>query len=250
MMEMTEKGVRDFDIRFGETDKALALLKKIPWRQDMGAEAALGTKALSEKYGGKSFAMQIKGLELPGYDPRGSWGMGISYVSAPRGGCHMSAYPIQAEAWGNLDPFTYEGKAQLVAELQNSQFAKFSMGVCDFWPVNSATLARLFEVTYGGKWTADRVNQVGERIFNLQRMFNVMAGFSREDDKLPERLHKELLKAGPPKGRPMPKEEFDKAMDEYYAFRGWDTRGRPTLGKLRELGIEEKFIQEYAKSLN
>ncbi len=250
MMEMTEKGVHDFGIRFGETDKALELLKKIPRRQGMGAEAALGTKALSEKYGGKSFAMQIKGLELPGYDPRGSWGMGISYVSAPRGGCHMSAYPIQAEAWGNLDPFTYEGKAKLVAELQNSQFAKFSMGVCDFWPIDSATLARLFEVTYGGKWTADRVDQVGERIFNLQRMFNVMAGFSRKDDKLPERLHKELLKDGPPKGRPMPKEAFDKAMDEYYAFRGWDKRGRPTLEKLRELGIEEKFIQEYTKFCN
>ena len=77
-----------------------------------------------------------------------------------------------------------------------------------------------------------------------------MAGFSREDDKLPERLYKELLKAGPPKERLMPKEGFDKAMDEYYAFRGWDTRGRPTLEKLRELGIEEKFIQDYAKSLN
>ena len=109
----------------------------------------------------------------------------------------MSAYPIEVEAWGDLDPFTFEGKAQLVAELQNSQFAKFSMGVCDFWPIDSNTLARLFEVTYGGKWTGDRVNEVGERIFNLQRMFNVMAGFTSEDDKLPERLHKELLKEGP-----------------------------------------------------
>jgi aldehyde:ferredoxin oxidoreductase len=250
MMEMTEKGIHDFNIRFGETDKALYLLKNIPFRKEMGAEAALGTKLLSEKYGGKSFAMQIKGLELPGYDPRGSWAMGISYVTAPRGGCHMSAYPIEAEAWGDLDPFTYKGKAKLVAELQNSQFAKFSMGVCDFWPIGSDTLARLFEVTYGGKWTAERVDKVGERIFNLQRVFNVMAGFTREDDKLPGRLHKELLNDGPPKGRPMPKEEFEKAMDEYYAFRGWDGQGRPTLEKLRDLGIEEEFIVEYEKSLN
>ena len=245
MMEMTEKGVHDFNIGIGETDKALDLLKKIPFRREMGAEAALGVKALSEKYGGKFFAMQIKGLELPGYDPRGSWGMGISYATAPRGGCHLSAYPIEAEAWGDLDPFTYEGKAQLVAELQNSQFAKFSMGVCDFWPIDSGTLARLFEVTYGGKWTADRVDKVGERIFNLQRMFNVMAGFDRDDDKLPERLHKEVLKQGPPKGKLMPKEEFDKAMDEYYSYRGWDRQGRPTLKKLRDVGIEGKFIVEY-----
>jgi aldehyde:ferredoxin oxidoreductase len=85
----------------------------------------------SEKYGGQSFAMQIKGLELPGYDPRGSWGMGISYVTAPRGGCHMSAYPIAEEAWGDLDPFTYTGKAGLVVEMQNAQFAKFSIRQAD-----------------------------------------------------------------------------------------------------------------------
>ena len=247
MMEMSEKGIHDFGLRFGQTNNALDLLKKIPFRQGMGAEAALGVKGLSEKYGGQTFAMQIKGLELPGYDPRGSWGMGISYATASRGGCHMSAYPIEAEAWGDLDPFTYEGKAKLVYELQNAQFAKFSMGICDFWPVNSETLARLYEVTFGGKWTAEQVKEIGERIFNLQRMFNVMVGFDRKDDKLPERLHKEFLKAGPPEGKIMPEEEFNKAMDEYYQLRGWDSLGRPTEKKLEKLGIENDLIREYQK---
>jgi len=249
MMEMSEKGVHDFGIRFGQTDKALQLLKDIPLRQGLGSEAALGVKGLSEKYGGKEFAMQIKGLELPGYDPRGSWGMGISYATASRGGCHMSAYPIEAEAWGSLDPFTYEGKAKLVYELQNAQFAKFSMGVCDFWPIGSDTLARLYEITFGGKWTAAQVKEIGERIFNLQRMFNVMAGFDRKDDKLPQRLHKEFLKAGPPEGKIMPQEEFEKAMDEYYQIRGWDSAGRPTEKKLESLAIDDAFIVEYKKHI-
>jgi len=250
MMEATEKGIHDFGIRFGETDKALELVKDIANRRDTGAQGALGTKALSEKIGGKPFAMHIKGLELPGYDPRGSWGMAVSYATAPRGGCHMTAYTIALEARGHLEPFTYEGKGQLVAEMQNEQFAKFSAGICDFWPLDSETLARLLEVTYGGKWTGNQMLEIGERIFNLQRMFNVMAGITRQDDKLPERLHKEVLTQGPPSGKTMPEEEFNRAMDEYYSFRGWDEKGRPTIEKLEELGIEEKLIAEYRRVLN
>ncbi|MGD9290719.1 MAG: aldehyde ferredoxin oxidoreductase family protein, partial [Desulfobacterales bacterium] len=249
MMEATEKGIKDFGVRFGEVDKALDLVGQIARLEGVGADAALGTKQLSAKFGGQEFAMQIKGLELPGYDPRGSWAMGIGYATAPRGGCHMSAFPIEAEAFGDLDPFTFDGKAKLVAELQNAQFAKFSIGVCDFWPIDDDTLAKLFEVTYGGSWTAAQIVEIGERIFNLQRMFNVMAGFSREEDRLPARLHKELLKAGPPKDIPMSEEAFQQAMDEYYAFRGWDDQGRPTVAKLKALGIETEFISAYEKSL-
>jgi len=245
MMEATQKGVHDFDIRFGEMDKALNMLEKIANRDGIGDEAALGSKAMSEKYGGEDFAIQVKGLELPGYDPRGSWAMGIAYVTAPRGGCHMSSYPIAEEAWGELDPFTFEGKGKLVADMQNSQFCKFSMGVCDFWPIDDETLGRLFELSYGGEWPADKVYKTGERVFNLQRMFNIMAGFDRTEDKLPGRFHKELLKAGPPKDIAYTKEAFDAAMDEYYAYRGWDERGRPTVEKLVELGIEPKFIEAY-----
>ena len=249
MMEMTEKGIHDFGIKFGETDKALNLVKQIAAKEGSGAEAALGVKALSKKYGGWEFAIQVKGMELPGYDPRGSWGMAISYVTAPRGGCHMSAYPIEKEAWGEIDPFTFKGKAQLVINLQNSQFAKFSMGVCDFWPIDSETLGRMFEVTYGGQWPAEKVEKTGERIFNLQRMFNVMADFDKTNDTLPARFHKEVLKDGPPKDIFMPKAAFEKALEEYYALRGWDSDGRPAKQKLMALGIEDKFIQAYLQSL-
>ena len=250
MMEATEKGIHDFGIKFGDAEAALDMLHKIAHRKGIGNEAAGGSKALSEKYGGEDFAIQVKGLELPGYDPRGSWSMGIAYVTAPRGGCHMSAYPIAEEAWGELDPFTFEGKGKLVADMQNSQFCKFSMGVCDFWPIDDETLGRLFELSYGGHWPADKVYKTGERIFNLQRMFNIMAGFDRTEDKLPGRFHKELLKAGPPKDIAYTKEAFDKAMDEYYSYRGWDEKGRPTVERLEQLGIEPKFIEAYKAVLN
>lgn len=248
MMEMTEKGLKDFGIRFGQGDKAADLIRDIALRKGLGAEAALGTKALSAKYGGADFAMHIKGMELPGYDPRGSWGMGIAYASAPRGGCHMSAYPIVEEAWGNRDPFTFEGKAQLVADMQNAQFAKFSMGVCDFWPINSTTLGRMYEITFGGNWPSEEVDRAGERIFNLQRMYNIMAGSKGKDDTLPRRLFREPLPSGPPKDHPMTEENFKVCMKEYYEIRGWDPEGKPTIEKLKELDIEPELIELYRKA--
>jgi aldehyde:ferredoxin oxidoreductase len=249
MMELTEKKIHDFGIRFGETEKALSLIKDISACTGKGKEAAKGSKQLTEKYGGTEFAMQVKGMELPGYDPRGSWAMGIAYATAPRGGCHMTAYPIAEEAWGELNPFTFEGKARLVADMQDAQFAKFSMGVCDFWPVSSETLGKLYEATYGGEWPAEKVNKAGERIFNLQRMYNVMAGFTRKEDTLPERFFKELLKDGPPKDIPMTHEAFSMAIEEYYTIRGWDKLGRPTIEKLEELEIEPDLIAAYRDSL-
>lgn len=250
MMETTERGIHDFQIRFGEAEKALQMVQDIAFLRGVGKQAAEGSKALAGECGGREYSMQVKGQELPGYDPRGSWGMGLGYVTAPRGGCHMSCYPLAEEAWGTLDPFTFRGKAELVAEMQNAQFAKFSIGVCDFWPIDSQTLGRLFEITYGGNWPPEKVNLMGERIFNLQRMFNVMAGFSRRDDFLPDRFYREVLKAGPPRDKVMTRDGFEKALDEYYVYRGWDREGKPTIEKLKSLGIEDKFIETYTATLN
>jgi aldehyde:ferredoxin oxidoreductase len=250
MMEMTERGIHDFGIRFGQITRAMEVVRDIAYLRAVGREAASGSRSLSQKYGAPELAMQIKGMELPGYDPRGSWGMGLAYATAPRGGCHMTTYPIALEAWGNLDPFTFEGKARLVSGGQNAQFAKFSMGICDFWPVSSKTLGRLFEATYGGSWPEEKVDLTGERIFNLQRMFNVMAGFDRKDDRLPARFHQEILQEGPPNGIEMTADAFAAALGEYYSLRGWDDQGRPTVDTLKRLGIEEKLIERYSSSLS
>jgi aldehyde:ferredoxin oxidoreductase len=227
----------------------MEIVKQIAHLQGVGKDAAKGALALAVKHGAPQLAMQIKGMELPGYDPRGSWAMGLAYATAPRGGCHMTTYPVADEAWGDLDPFTFKGKAELVANGQNAQFAKFSMGICDFWPIESKTLGKLFEATYGGSWPAEKVDLAGERIFNLQRMFNVMVGFSGKDDRLPDRFHKETLPEGPPKGIEMPEKDFAATLREYYSLRGWDERGRPTVKTLTRLGIEKELIDRYSTSL-
>lgn len=250
MMEMTEKGIHDFGLRFGDTQKALDMVRDIALLRGMGKEGALGSRMLSAKYKAPQLGMHIKGLEIPGYDPRGSWGMGLAYATAPRGGCHMTCFPIGKEAWGDLDPFTFEGKARLVIDGQNSQFAKFSIGICDFWGIDRGTLGQLLEVTYGGCWPEDKILRIGERIFNLQRMFNVMAGFRRDDDRLPDRFYKETLQEGPPKGITMPAAAFEECLSQYYEVRGWDEQGRPSVDTLNRLGIEQELIERYREKLH
>ena len=122
-------------------------------------------------------------------------------------------------------------------------------GPSDFWPISSDTLGRLYEVTFGGAWPAGKVEEAGERIFNIQRMYNVMAGFTGRQDTLPDRFFRELLKEGPPKDKPMTAEAFSAALQEYYALRGWDEEGRPTIQKLEELDVEPELIDAYKKTL-
>jgi aldehyde:ferredoxin oxidoreductase len=123
------------------------------------------------------------------------------------------------------------------------------MGVCDFWPIESSTLGQLCEATDGGSWPADQVDLAGERIFNLQRMFNVMAGFTGADDRLPPRFHRETLQDGPPRGIEMSGQAFNAALKQYYKLRGWDAQGRPTVQTLTRLGIEKQLVERYRKSL-
>jgi len=202
-----------------------------------GAYLAKGVKALAEDLGGKDFAMHVKGLEFPGYEPRGSWGMGLAYATAPRGACHMSAWPVAEEAYGQRDPFTIEGKAQLVIDLQHYNAAKFSLILCDFWALSFETMAKLAGHVLGREVTAGELTQAGERIFNLARQFNVREGFDRKDDTLPPRIHKHQLLSGATAGKAMPEEEFSRMLNEYYLLRGWDSKGRPKQEKLDQLGI-------------
>lgn len=192
---------------------------------------------LAETYGGKEFAMHVKGLELPAYDPRGSWGMGLAYATAPRGGCHMSAWPVAEEAYGERDPYSVAGKAQLVRDLQHYNAVKFSLIICDFWAASLECLAALLTIALGRSFTAAGLEQTGERIFNLARLFNVREGFMAQNDTLSARFFGQPLPAGAAAGRLLPEEAFQRMRQEYYALRGWDHAGRPTSEKLRELGM-------------
>lgn len=226
-MEMTEKGIHDFGIRFGEADKMLQYLELMAKREGVGADLALGVKACAAKYGGEDFAMHVKGLEYPQYEPRGSWGMSLAYAVSDRGACHMRAYAPNVEVFAAaVPPYTAEGKGQMVYELAESNAVKFSLCICDFWgTLNYETMAELLSIVTGRTWTVEEMGEVGRRVINVARAFNQREGFNRKDDTMPKRLAKEALKSGAAAGQSIPKEAFEDMLDQYYDVLGWDRNG-------------------------
>lgn len=237
VMELADKNIKDFGLRFGDVRAFLEVPELVAARKGIGVELALGVKELAARFGGYGFAMQVKGLEFPGYEPRGSWGMGLAYATAPRGACHMSAWPVAEEAYGERDPYTSEGKAGLVADLQHYNAIKFSLILCDFWALSFERMAELLVPTIGRQVTAAELERAGERIFNLSRLFNLREGFTAEDDTLPDRIFNEGLQGGPTEGKILPKKEFARMLAEYYNIRGWDENGKPKREKLMNLGL-------------
>jgi len=236
-MEMTERGIRDFGIRFGDTEAYLKMPRLIGCQEGIGEELSRGVRYLAKKYGGGEFAMEVKGLELPGYDPRGSWSMGLSYATAYRGGCHMAGFPIADEAFGDIDPFTIEGKAKLTLDAQNYCTIKFSLVICDFWAISWETMSELISCVRGREISIAELEKAAERIWNTSRLFNIREGFKAADDILPDRIFKEPLKSGSPAGRALPRDKFDAMLREYYQLRGWDSNGVPTPERLKELDM-------------
>lgn len=224
-MELTEKGIRDFGLQFGDVEAYLKVPEMIAHKEGIGVELGLGTRELAKRYGGEDFAMQVKGLEFPGYEPRGSWGMGLAYATSDRGACHMRAWPVAMEAYGDLDPFTVDGKAQLVMDMQNSNAVKFSLILCDFWATGEEAMAEVLNLITGENYTAEELLVIGERVVNLARAFNIREGFSGAQDTLPGRIFNDALKSGATAGKKIPKEAFDRMLAEYYELRGWTVDG-------------------------
>ncbi|MDR0852299.1 MAG: aldehyde ferredoxin oxidoreductase family protein [Clostridiales Family XIII bacterium] len=226
-MEMTEKGLYDFGIRFGESDKMIDFLRLMARREGVGAYLADGVKRASEKFGGDEFALQVKGLEYPQYEPRGSWGMSLSYAVSDRGACHMRAYAPNVEVFeAAAPPYTAEGKGQMVYELAEFNAVKFSSCICDMWATLTYDfLSELLTLVTGRNWTADEMGEVGRRVINIARAFNQREGFTRKEDTIPKRLVREALKSGPAVGQKIPQEAFDDMLDQYYDVMGWDKNG-------------------------
>jgi aldehyde:ferredoxin oxidoreductase len=236
-MEMTEKGIKDFGLTFGDIKKYLEIPEKIARREGIGKELALGVKGLANRYGGKQFAMEVKGLEFPGYEPRGSWGMGLAYATSDRGACHMRSWPVANEAFGDLDPFTTDGKAQLIIDLQHYNSVKFSTILCDFWALSLEILAEMLSLVTDEEYTSVQLETIGERVVNISRLFNQREGFDRKDDTLPGRIFNEVIKSGVTAGKNLPKEDFEKMLSSYYSLREWDAYGKVDNQKATKLSI-------------
>jgi len=196
-------------------------------------ELGAGSRAYLHAKGAVELSMTSKGLEFPGYDPRGILGQALGYATSNRGGCHLRAYMVAPEVIGKpklIDRLTFSGKAGLVQIFQNLAAAVDSLAVCKFasFAIEEEEFAALLSAVTGIHYSPEDLMRAGERIWNLERLFNIGAGFTRADDTLPERLfgNDGIDRSG-----------FDRALSEYYHFRGWGGDGVPTDEKLEELGI-------------
>lgn len=233
-MELSESGVYDFGLKFGQSGDYLAIVSEIAqFSTPRGKDLALGAAKLAEKYGVPGEAAHSKGLEMPAYDPRGNYGMGLAYATSERGACHLRAFTILAD-----DPFNVKAMARDVIDGQNSAAAKWSMCFCDFWgSVDTTIMADLLTAGLGRQVSAKDLDKAGERIWNLIRMYNVKAGYTAADDVLSEKMTKKALKSGPHDGRVISEETLEEMKALYYRLRGWDEKGRPGQEKLQELRL-------------
>jgi aldehyde:ferredoxin oxidoreductase len=241
-MDLTERGIKDFGVRFGDVDGYLKAPELMALREGVGDELALGSRALAEKYGVPELAMEVKNLELPGYDPRGTFGMSLSYSTSDRGGCHMRSYPVGDEIITGDEPAdTMEGKAAYNINGQHYSAVKYTGIWCDFWAIDFNQMSQLMKHVWKRDVAEPEMEQMGERVWNLGRLFNLREGLTAADDYLPELLLTKPHKKGPSAGRLIGTEAFAEKTQEYYELRGWDENGVPTEEKLAELGVDVRL---------
>ena len=240
-MELSEKGYMDSDLRFGHADQLAPTIEAIAARSDVGSDLADGSLRLATKYGHPELSMSAKGMEMPAYDPRGLQGQGLLYATSNRGGCHMRGNMIGLEVLGLpklIDRFQVQGKSTFVALNQNSNAAIDSLVVCKFTNTGVADeyFARVLSAVTGVQYATTDMIKVGERVWNLERLYNNREGFTTNDDTLPPRLLTEAPEDGPSKGWVS---NLEPMLKEYYRTRGWDENGVPTPKKLAELGLAD-----------
>ena len=244
-MELSDTGHLTSGPRFGDSEAMVNLVKMIGERTGIGNELAEGSFRFAKRYGHPEFSMSVKALEIPAYDPRGIQGMGVAYATSNRGACHLRAYMTSPEVLGNpalIDRFKIDGKASLTILLQNISAATDSMVLCRFsqFAMNPEHYARLLRAVTDIPFSARDLMDIGERIFNLERVFNVREGFGREADSLPKRVLETPLPEGHSKNVTV---ALDPMLDEYYRLRGWTSNGIPTINTLSELKLHDASRQ-------
>jgi aldehyde:ferredoxin oxidoreductase len=240
-LEMGEKGLArepGLSLRFGDRASILGLLERIGERRGIGDLLARGPRRAARELGGLGAAMQIKNSGFAAWMPRRMKGTALAFATSNRGACHKRA-PIGAEITGQIDMDAYAGKAALVKGIQDRVNAIFTLVSCRFheFVTPPELYPRLVEAATGRSLDLQEFDRLGERIWNLERLYNLGAGYSRADDSLPERCY-EPIQGPASEGAVIDRAKFDAMLEEYYTVRGWDRDGVPTAGKLRDLGIE------------
>jgi aldehyde:ferredoxin oxidoreductase len=265
-MEATEKGLIKSDLSFGKAENIARTITDTAYRKGLGNELADGTRILSQKYGGTEFAAQVKGMEMAAYDPRGSWGQGLAYSTANRGGCHLSAPMFSLEGTLHyLLPHTTMAKVTFTDYFENMFAAVNSMHGCQFTSfaymlepfivkatpkfllrivmqllpgvalslMDLTMYSKSFEAITGIKLTQAQMLGTGRRIHVLERLMNTREGISAKDDILPARFLTEPRLDDTEKHL-VP---LDKMLRKYYKVKGYDTNGIPEKRTLNKLQI-------------
>ncbi len=250
-MELSEKGLLtdDFDnklqkilgrkLEFGDAEAVVKISELMGTDDEVGKLFAKGSVKFAEFFNSGQLAMHAKKLELPAYDPRGYTGMALSLATNNRGGCHQKAYLIATESINapfEIDRFSESGKAGIVKLYQDTTAVIDSMGVCLFtnFALNPDHYAKMLSALTDLDINIGKTLEIGERIWNIEKLFNIREGFSRKDDDLPQRLKSEPLKKGHSKNHVV---DLENLLDEYYKLRGWDKEGVPTKETLGKLGL-------------
>jgi aldehyde:ferredoxin oxidoreductase len=234
-------------LRFGDAEAVVEMVRLAGLREGFGDLIAQGSYRLASHYGHPEFSMSAKKQEFPAYDPRGAKGMGLLYATSNIGASHMAGDTAYMEVFGvpkKVDPLSWEDKPRLVKYFEDIFTIIDAAGLCVFlsirylfeptYNVEPVRISRLMEYATGAGYDEETLLRAGERVYNLERMFLVRAGFSRADDTLPPRMLHEPMPEGPAKGHVV---ELDRMLPEYYRLRGWDENGVPTPEKLAELGL-------------
>ena len=271
-IELAEKGRIDLPLHFGSAREIGPLLPLIAERKGPGDDLADGAVSLVMKYGYRDLAMVVKGMEVSGYDPRGCWGQGLAFATCPAGGSHIGSMLAAPEIQGRpvaLTGMRSAGKVRLTIfaqDLFNSLGctvacfrAAYSLVTVPPWVeslpgvitnffagrapalavsfVNFSDYYRAVSFVTGVRYDRRAFLRTGERVFNLERLFNLREGFTSKDDNLPLRFIGEPMREGPTAGKVVP---ITKMLLKYYRLRGWNEVGIPTVQQLVKLGVEER----------
>ncbi|MBK5262299.1 MAG: aldehyde ferredoxin oxidoreductase family protein [Peptostreptococcaceae bacterium] len=244
-MELFQKGylknedLNGLSLEFGNNEAVVEWTKRIGLREGFGDKMADGSYVLTNSYGVPELSMSVKKQELPAYDPRAIQGQGLSYATSNRGGCHVRAYLISPEILGlpeKLDRFTIEGKASWVKIFQDLTAFIDSAGLCLFtsFALGVEDYKSLINAVLGTNWTGEDILLSGERIWNLEKLFNLEAGIDPSQDTLPKRLLEDPISSGPSEGN---LSRLSEMLPEYYKIRGWGVDGIPTSERKTLLGL-------------
>ncbi len=244
-MELVEKGLVSKDtlkleLKFGQGDDLIQALILMATKKGFARKIGLGAKALSEEHGNPELFMGVKGISMAPFDPRAIQGMGLHFATSNYGPHHLYAYTFIEEVLNvhnQLDPRTTEGKPELVKRYQDITAVMDSLGLCN-WPLMGLKFNNFVPMVnscLGTSFRADDLIMTGERIWNMERAFNLKAGYDSSHDTLPERFIKEPIPDGPAKGQIS---RLGEMKGEYYNLRGWGEDGRPRPETLKALNLE------------